>query len=381
MTVIGAPWYLAREYASSHVLGTVMIVTVIANLLFSPYAGALIDRHPRRSILLAENIMGFLGLGIAALVGYFWGYSLVLVGGMYIFTVMIFFVHFPATYALAQESFPRDWYGSISSMMEVVTQTAAIVAGGLAGLILEHYGLTIVFAIDSLTYLVALWLVWGFKYQIIVGAVRKAPEFFAEIHTSLKYLRSRPHFTLITLALYVPFMVLISMELLQPFYVQQALHGQATIYSLIEGFYAIGATAAGLWMRRLSTRVGDRMAYISAFILFTAAVATMAIVPITSVALLMMVGVGWANAGIRVNRVTFVMQEIPTELIGRVNTFFNWIGLLGRGALIAFFTWSVDALGTRWSYASAALLLAAAFAMYLLQYQRAKEEHEARGAT
>src|SRR5947207_2032222 len=105
MTMIGAPWYLARQYPTAHVLGTVMIVTSVVNLAFGPYAGALIDRHKRRTLLLVENAVGFAGLMAMALLGVFGGYSLIAIAAVYVFTVMIFYIHFPATIALVQESF------------------------------------------------------------------------------------------------------------------------------------------------------------------------------------------------------------------------------------------------------------------------------------
>lgn len=380
MTVIGAPWYLAKHYPTAHVLGTVMIVTAAVNLVFGPYAGALIDRHKRRTILMAENIAGFVGLSAMAALGLFGEYSLYAVAGIYIFTVMIFNVHFPATFALAQESFPRAWYGRISGLLEVITQTAAIVAGGLTGMILESFGLPLVFAIDAITYVFAFAMIAGFRYDAVVGVNAAVPQFMNEMRTAVRYLRSRPHFTMLNIALYLPFVVLITIDVIHPFYVQRTLHAQANVYSLIEGFYAVGATAAGLWMRRIAGNVGDRAAYISAFLLFTGALCVMAAVPMTGLALGAMVGVGWANAGIRVNRVSFVMHEVPPALIGRVNTFFNWIGLVIRGAVLLVLTWAIDAWGPQWSYAFEALLIVLALLLYLQQERPAAREHEARGA-
>jgi hypothetical protein len=380
MTVIGAPWYLSHRFPSSHVLGTVMIITTAVNLLFGPYAGALIDRHRRITLLRIENIAGMVVLGMMALWGLAGDYSLIGVAGIYVFTVMIFNLHFPATYALSQEAFPREWYGEISGMLEVITQTAAIVAGGLTGIMLDALGLPVVFAVDSLTYGIALLLFMRFHYVPRVGLVTVRPHFLAEMHVALQYLRKRPRFMYTNIALYLPFVVLISLDMIHPFYVAQELHAQAGVFSLFEGFYAVGATAAGLWMRRVALRVGDATAYGVAFALFIAALLTLAGFAHIPLALGVMIAVGWSNAGIRVNRIAFVMHTVPTELIGRVNTFFNWLGLWARGLLLLYLTWSIDTIGSRWSYASGAVILVVAFVLYRLQAGKSGNEDDIGGA-
>ncbi len=364
MTVIGAPWFLSHLYPSSHVLGTVMVVTTAVNILFAPYAGALIDRHKRITLLRIENIVGAVALGAMALWGSIGGFSLVSVAATYLLTIMIFNLHFPATYALTQEAFPREWYGEISGFLEVITQTSAVVAGGLAGLILERFGLSMVFAIDSATYVVSFLFFARFRYTPRVGATPVKPRFIAEMKTAVAYLRRRPHFTITNLALYLPFVVLICLDMVHPFYVASELHAQAGVFSLMEGFYAAGATAAGLLMRRMSLRFGDHRAYSFAYVLFVGALAALATVTNVPLALIVMIGIGWSNAGIRVNRVTYVMHAVPTELIGRVNTFFNFAGMIFRTMLLLALTWAIDAVGTRWSYAGCAILLIASFLLY-----------------
>jgi Na+/melibiose symporter-like transporter len=365
MTVIGTPWYIVRHFGSSHTLGTIMTITIVSTLFFSPYIGALIDRHKRKNLILIENVLGFVGLGAMSLLGIFGGYSLITLGAVYFFTIMIFNLHFPATYALSQESFPPESYAHISGILEVVTQTAAIVAGGLTGVIIEYIGMPLIYAIDSITYAVAFFFLLAFTYEARVGIAAAPKHFMKEMRTAMEYLRSRPSFMWLNIALYIPFIVLVSIDLIIPFYISDVLHANATTYSAADMFYAAGATAAGLWVRNFSLSFGENFAYVSAFVMFIIALLTIALFPIVGIVFASVALTGWANAGIRVNRVAFIMHTVPTELIGRINSFFGWIGTCMRIAILIFLTWAIDAIGSQWCYAALAGILIISLAMYL----------------
>jgi len=55
MTMIGISWYLVTETGSAKQLGTTMFVSAVLMFLLGPYVGTLIDRFPRKMILLVEN--------------------------------------------------------------------------------------------------------------------------------------------------------------------------------------------------------------------------------------------------------------------------------------------------------------------------------------
>lgn len=186
-----------------------------------------------------------------------------------------------------------------------------------------------------------------------------------EMRTAMEYLRSRPSFMWLNIALYIPFIVLVSIDLIIPFYISDVLHANATTYSAADMFYAAGATAAGLWVRNFSLSFGENFAYVSAFVMFIIALLTIALFPIVGIVFASVALTGWANAGIRVNRVAFIMHTVPTELIGRINSFFGWIGTCMRILILVFLTWAIDAIGSQWCYAFLAGILIISLAMYL----------------
>jgi hypothetical protein len=364
IAIIGVPWYLVRRYGDASVLSTIMIATGIGTLFFGTYAGALIDRYKRRSVLIVENLGAAVVVGAVALLGYLGEYSAVHVTVVYVLTIMVFNVHFPATYALAQESFPAEHYAKISGFLEVETQTAAIVSGGAAGLLLDSIGLRGVFVINMLTYLGAAIGLTMFKYTPVVGVRVSQPGLVVELREAWSYLRTRPRFVFENIAMLMPFVVLIASQLVQPVYVSGTLHAGPVVYSLMEGVYAVTAVSAGLWMRNVATRLGEQRANVVAFIMFIAALCWFTGIPGVPAALGGMLIIGWANAGIRVNRISYVLHVVPTQLIGRVNMFFGLsVGVL-RIMMLIVLSAILHSFDPRFAYGFCAIILLVALGLF-----------------
>jgi MFS family permease len=164
MTMIGISWYLVTETGSAKQLGTTMFVSAILMFLLGPYVGTLIDRFSRKTILLVENAVGFVILLALALWGFYAPYREWMLIALFIVTTLIFQVHYPTQSALVQENFEERHYQSINSLLEIEGQTASVLAGGAAGLVLRWYGLPVVLLFDALTYLFALLLISRMEY-------------------------------------------------------------------------------------------------------------------------------------------------------------------------------------------------------------------------
>lgn len=102
----------------------------------------------------------------------------------------------------------------------------------------------------------------------------------------------------------MPFITVMVTNYLFPVYIAKTLHQDASIYALTEVIYAVGAVLAGITMSPLSRRIGLYRAVLTTTVTFTAAMFTVALVPVVSVFLLMKVLLGWGNAGTRINRNT-----------------------------------------------------------------------------
>jgi MFS family permease len=139
---------------------------------------------------------------------------------------------------------------------------------------------------------------------------------------------------------------------LNPVYVSVVLKGSAAVLGTSDMVYAIGAVLAGLTIPLLIQRLGSYGTVIVTFLAFTLSVLLMFAFPFVGVFLALKVLNGWGNAGTRVARNTIMMETVPNQVMGRVNSFFNAAGMGMRVLMIGLATQVVAFSG-----ADAALLV------------------------
>lgn len=174
MTMIGIAWYLVEATGSAQLLGSTMFVSAVLMFFIGPYIGTLIDRFSRKTMLLVENVIGFAVLGSLAVWGFFGGYAEWMLIAIYLVTTFMYQIHYPAQSALVQEQFEPRHYNDINSLLEIEGQTASVLSGGVAGILLNSYGLHVVLVVNALTYLFAFALLSTMKYTFSLAREARA---------------------------------------------------------------------------------------------------------------------------------------------------------------------------------------------------------------
>lgn len=365
MTMIGIAWYLVETTGSAQLLGSTMFSSAVLMFFIGPYIGTLIDRFSRKSMLLVENLIGFLVLGAMGVWGFFGPYAEWMLIAIYFVTTFIYQVHYPAQSALVQESFEPRHYNSINNLLEIEGQTASVLAGGVAGFLLHAYGLHVVILFDALTYLFAFGLLSTMKYTFTLDMVAKANQgvgWLGQLGQSWRYIREKRGFLVFGISALMPFIAIMASNLLQPVYVSQTLQADVSIFALSEMAYAIGAVAAGVLVSIVAAKVGQLSAIASNTLLFAIVIAAMVSLPYGWVLVASNMVYGWCNASVRLIRQSLYMTIVPKQFMGRVMSFFNSIGMMMRLVLIGLFTLMIDQTGAGAGYVIVAglLLLAAA---------------------
>lgn len=372
ITMIGVPWHLVNQEGGETLYGWAAIASTLILFLISPYVGVLVDRHSRRALHMSYDFTGMLVTAGFALWGIWAGgfanWQLFLI---YITGTLYYAFHFPTIFALNQELFASHQYRTLNSLMEVQGQVSAMLAGALGSLLIETWGLMKVLLLDAATYSAAFALIGWIRLPKDGGKGREtAPAtatvakrtFWQDLKEGWAFLRRNRTLFVFFAASFMPFITVMVTNYLFPVYIAKTLHQDASIYALTEVIYAVGAVLAGLTMSPLSRRIGLYNAVLTTTATFTAAMFTVALVPVVSVFLLMKVLLGWGNAGTRINRNTFMMETVPNRLIGRVNGFFQTFGISLRVAFISLFTFTVSRTGASFSLLIMGLALAASVA-------------------
>ncbi|MFY0545872.1 MFS transporter [Brevibacillus sp. H7] len=365
MTMIGISWYLVEKTGTAQLLGSTMFVSAVLMFFIGPYIGTLIDRFSRKKMLLAENVIGFFVLGVLAVWGFIAPYQEWMLITVFLVTTFMFQIHYPTQSALVQESFDSRHYDDSNSLLEIENQTASVLAGGIAGMLLGAFGLHVVLLVDALTYLAAFGLLSTMEYRFTLE--RQAREnagtsWLGQLKQSWLFIREKRGFILFGISALMPFIAVMASNLLAPVYVNQTLGEDVLVFSFAEVTYAVGAVAAGFFVSTVSRKIGQFAAMVGNILLFAMVMIAMVAIPTGAVFVAAGIFFGWCNASVRLIRQSLYMIIVPKHFMGRVMSFLNSIGMVMRLALIGLFTVMIDSTGAGIGYLALAglLLLAAA---------------------
>jgi len=338
ITMIAIPWLLVSSPDGSRIFGYITLGMTIFNFVVTPLVGALIDKVSRKNILVLGQLAGLIIMLIFALLGFMnesyklWHYVVVYVIGSLYYTIF-----YPTMFAFTQEYFENRYYKKLNGAMEVQGQTASMVAGAIASILIMKVALQWILLINAITYLVA--IIFFMKVKLVKQS-RKPSQLVTQkknmIH-GFTYLSKYPIMFYFLLCTTFPFIGVMVTNYLFPVYLQQELHASAWVYGSQSMIYSLGAVCAGLFIPIVSQKIGNEKTMVFSVLCYTVAISLIIFVEIP-LFLCLMFFLALGNAGARVARATFMMEHIPNEYIGRVDSVIRLIGLFIRMLLLAVFT-------------------------------------------
>lgn len=367
VTLIAVPWLLIQQPDGSRFYGFATLGTTVALFLFMPYYGAWLDRHARKAMLLAGEAFGFFAM--VAMAAWALAAEELSTGQLmttYFCGMLYSTLHYPAKFAFIQETFHPRHYQALTGLMEIQGQTASMLAGGLASLLIGLVALPILLLADAATYLFSFLVLRG-----LPAPTRRTPK---KVHRSAwhamaeggRWLRERPRLSLFLLCTYVPFVVVMAGNYLFPIYVDRILSASSAVFGRGEVVFAFGALLAGMLIPRLVPRHGPDRTMVATMGVFFAGLTLLAVLHSTLLyyAALLLLGLG--SAGSRVARGAIVLTLVPTDMLGRVQMFFSAFDRILRTTLIFGATMIVTHHNAATGFAGLAAVVVLAFAGMLL---------------
>lgn len=342
ITMIAIPWMLVSSENGSAVFGYVTICMTIISFLITPLVGNLIDKISRKKLLLTSNIASFIMLLFFSTIGFVglsyevWHYIIIYIIGSLYYTVF-----FPTMFALNQEIFHKDQYKTLNGTMEVQGQLSSVIAGALASILLIKWDLHYILLLNVFAYIAAIYLYIKIPYVRFKNSNTK------EISKSkgtegLTYMLKRPAMFLFLFFSIMPFIGVMITNYLFPVYLADVLKASGSFYGIQSMVYGVGAVIAGIIVPIIARKLGDEKTIVYSVITYTIAISFIVIANIPFF-LSLMFFIALGNSGARVARNSFLMDRIPNEIIGRVDSLFRSVGLLLRIVLLGIFTGMVSA--------------------------------------
>lgn len=360
ISMLAIPWFFAQQEKMAS-FAFVYMLTNLISLFWIPYSGALIDRYDRRKIFLfLTTIVGTIIFSVAILGLQLGELPWQLVAVIFMLTFLNYAVHYPNLYSFVQEIIEPEYYGKITSYLEIQGQLTSILAGAGAALLLEgtaagttqFFGMewdwpfTIsawkiheIFLLDATTYFISFLIIWFIRYEPLKKRTYERGTIWQELKTGYHYLRKNPYLFLFGVVSYSVFVsVLLETFFLGALYANEHLQAGANVYATSEIFYASGAVFAGLAIRKIFGKVSLPMGII--MMTFTTGLLFLALAMGKSVGLFfsMLLVLGITNAGIRILRTTYLFSTIPNQVFGRASSIFNLSNILFRIFFLAIFS-------------------------------------------
>lgn len=349
VTIFAVPWLLVHREGGNEAYRWATIATTLVLFAMTPYYGAWVDRHSRKTALLASEIFGFLATlamaGLGLMLGTFDVWQLMTI---YFFGMLYYTLHYPAKFALIQQMFAPSQYQSLTGLLEIQGQTAMMIAGGLGGILVEHVPLWIILVFDAATYLASYLIQATLPYQAthlsppstdVTRPSTSAPRtpsasVWSSVAEGWRWLRARPRLTFFFACSLAPFVIVMAGNYLFPIFVAHTLHAGAILFAAGEITFALGAILAGFVLPRLIAQHSAGTTIPMTMVVFLAGLVMIIVLRFPAAYLFAGALLGFGNAGCRVARSALLLHTVPNEVMGRVGGFYHVLDRILRTVLV-----------------------------------------------
>ena len=244
-------WWLTKTTGSATILATASLVALLPAIVLGPFAGALVDRWNRRTVMILADAL--VALGAAWLVYLFWAdamqvwhvYVLVLLralGGAF---------HWPAMQVSTSLMVPEEHLARIGGLNQTLHGLVNIVSPPLGAILLSVLPFYAVMGIDVVTALCAI----GLLLSIRIPQPRLAPEataslsvasVWADVRVGLRYVWHWPGLRWVLVIATLLNLIMNPAFSLLPLLVTEHFGGGALELGWMESAWGVGVVLGGL---------------------------------------------------------------------------------------------------------------------------------------
>ncbi len=343
---------LTRHSASA--LGIVTGLQFLPFLLLAPWAGAVVDRFPKRALLMVtQTALGLVSLVTGLLVVFGWAqlwqvYVLALLQG-----IATAFDN-PARQAFVSEMVPTARLANAVALNSASFNAGRLIGPAVAGLVIAAWGTGVGLLINSATFGAVLLALT----RLDPAALTPAPvtRRKGSIREGLAYVRGRPDLKLVMGLVFVLGTFGMNFQITMALMATKIFGKGPTEFGLLGSIMAIGSLAAALLSAR---RANPRLRHlVVSMALFTVSAAAASLAPTYAVFALTLIPVGLAALTALTTANAMVQLRTAPEMRGRVMALYMAIFMGGTPFGAPLIGWIGDAFGPRWTIGIGPLALA-----------------------
>ncbi len=334
----GQSWLVLKLTNSPFKLGLLTSIQFLPSLILSVFIGPVIDRYPKRSILLFTQIMYALAaaaLAVVAFGGHAQYWQVLAIAAV---TGLISAIDWPT-----RQSFVGEQVNDRSAVVNAVAlnstmfNIARVVGPGIGGVLIAAVGIPWTFALNSVSFIAVI------ISLLLMKAGRKATRsnkesYVQEVREGAQYIAGNQVVMSLLVIAGTISLFLLNFNIFIPSFAKLTLGLQADGYGGLMSAMGMGALAAGVLMSLGGTRLEPTPVYVygSGFILAVA----MVLVGIQRnfyLTALLLVFCGFGMAALSTMCNTALQMQSPDNMRGRVMAAYNlvFVGSTPIGALYA----------------------------------------------
>jgi len=387
ISALAIPWFFIKTKGMPSQWGLIYFSITVLTLFWGIYAGTVVDKYDRKKILFFNPLLCGLFLTILSSLYYAPGNELIISALCFGIIFFSYSLYFPNLYAICQEMTPSKDYGKINSILEIQGQFSLIIAGSIAalmmngassgywpvfgfdvdiGIVFDAWPLDVIIFWNGVGLIFTAFFAFGVKYELLNIRKPDNGSISKRIKEGFAFMFQHRILFLFGVTSFMVFCVILVINfMLSPQYIAQHLMGGDEVYGTSEIYFGLGSSIAGVVVYQLFKKY-HAVYGISVLIAITTAILFFSV--FNNLIFYFYVSfffLGFCNAGIRVLRITYLLEVIPTNLIGRSNSVFMVMNNLMRMLLIGIFSLAFFNIGNNIIYAFLIMGLILVLALFI----------------
>lgn len=246
----GLIWWLTRETGSATVLAGASLIGLVPQVILGPFIGTLVDRWPRKAIMLAAD--GSIALATVLLVFAFArGFdSLALVYALLLVRALGGAFHQPAMLASTSLMVPPEQLTRMQGLNQTLQGGLNIISAPLGAFLLELLDVQGILMIDIVTAIIAIGILIFItipqpKQEIEEDELAAVSSFLRQIGDGFRYIRGWTGLLMVIVMVALINMVFVPAGSLQPLLVKEYFGGGALELGWLQSGFGLGVLIGG----------------------------------------------------------------------------------------------------------------------------------------
>jgi MFS family permease len=356
MRIVAVPFQILALGGSVAEIGIAAAAGTAVQVPFLLFGGAVVDRVPRRLVLLASELLSGTAMSVIAFLGIS---GQLRVEHLYVMAALLgladaFFG--PALMAIVPELVPEEILVQGNALRGLSRQGGRLGGSLVGGVVVAAFGGPIAFAIDALTYFASFLALVVMRPGDAPRSERK--HLLAEVREGFTFVFSIP-WVWMTIALFsvINLLVFGPMSVGLPVLVRDVLRGDAAVFGALTASLGAGQIVAGIILGQATIRRSGIVMYAFA-VMAGVVLASFGAFPLLAWLLFASVLMGVTFVGFNILWETALQRHVPRALLGRV-TSVDAFGSFLLGPVAPLFAAAlIERLGTTQVFIGAGLTVA-----------------------